>query len=80
MYDVSDEDVYINSDNIPNLTSSINNGRAKIRWNNMTDNDISKYCMLTERWLHAIHIPKEAVGCRDTQCTNVNHIESLNKM
>ena len=66
MYDVSDEDhipfkVYINSDNIPNLTSSINNGRAKIRWNNMTDNDISKYCMLTERCLHDIHVPTEAV-------------------
>ena len=62
IYDVSDEDhipfkVYINSDNIPNLTSSINNGRAKIKWNNMTDNDISKYCMLTERCLHDIHIP-----------------------
>ena len=47
MYDVSDEDhiafkVYINIDNIKNLTSSINNGRAKIRWNNITDNDISK--------------------------------------
>jgi hypothetical protein len=85
MYDVSDEDhipfkVYINSDNIPKLTSSINNGRAKIKWNNMTDNDISKYCMLTERCLHGIHIPTEAVGCRDTQCTNVNHIESINKM
>ena len=34
--------VYINIDNIPNLTSSINSGRAKIKWNNMTDNDISK--------------------------------------
>ena len=66
IYDVSDEDhiplkVYINSDNIPNLTSSINNSRAKIRWNNMTDNDISKYCMLTERCLHDIYIPTEAV-------------------
>ena len=85
MYDVSDEDhtpfkVYINSDNIPNLTSSINNVRAKIRWNNMTDNDISKYCMLTERCLHDIHIPTVAVGCRDTQCTDENHIEPLNKM
>jgi len=85
MYDVSDEDhmpfkVYINSDNVANLTSSINNGRAKIRWNNMTDNDISKYCMLTERCLHDIHIPPEAVGYRDTQCTYVNHTESLNKI
>ena len=85
MYDVSDEDhipfkVYINSDNIPDLTSSINNGRAKIRWNNMTDNDINKYCMLTEGCLHDIHVPTEAVGCRDTHCTNVDHFESLNKM
>ena len=52
---------HINSDNIPDLTSSINNGRAKIRWNNMTDNDINKYCMLTEGCLHDIHVPTEAV-------------------
>ena len=45
----------------------------------MTDKDISKYCMLTEKCLHDIHIPTEAVGCREIQCTNVNHIESLNK-
>ena len=71
----------INSDNISNLTSSINNGRAIIRWNNMTDNDISKYCMLTERCLHDIHIPTEAVvGYRVTQCTNVSHTESINKI
>ena len=73
MYDVSHEDhipfkVYIHNDNIPNLTSCINNGRAKIRWNNMTDNDISKYCMLTERCLHDFHIPTEAVGCRKHEC------------
>ena len=36
--------------------------------------------MLTGRCLHDIHIPTEAVGYRDTQCTNVNHIESINKM
>ena len=84
-YDVSDEDhipfkVYINSDKIPNLMSSINNDRANIRWNNMTDNDISKYCMLTERCFHDIHIPTEAVGYMDAQCMNVNHIKSLNKL
>jgi len=45
----------------------------------MTDNYISKYCMLNERCLHDIHIPTEAVGCRDTQCTNVSHIQFLNK-
>ena len=83
--DVNDEDhipfkVYIHSDNIPNVTSSINNDRANIRWNNMTDNDISKYCMFTERCLHDIHIPKEAVRCRDIQRTSVNHIISLNKL
>ena len=54
--------VYINSDNIPNSTSVINNVRAKKRWNNMTDNDICKYCMLIEICLHNIHIPTEAVG------------------
>ena len=30
----------------------------------MTDDDISKYCMLTKICLHDIHIPTEGVGCR----------------
>ena len=30
--------------------------------------------------MHDIHIPTEAVGCRDTQCTNVNHIKTLNTL
>ena len=52
LYDVSDEDhipfkVYVNSDNIPNLTDSTNNDAAKIRWNNVTEKGINKYCMLT---------------------------------
>ena len=46
----------------------------------MIGNDISKYCILCERCLHDIHIPTVAVGCRDTHCTNVNHIKSLNKL
>ena len=36
--------------------------------------------MLTERCMHDIHVPTEAVGCRDTHCTNVNYIEFINKM
>ena len=47
---------------------------------NSDNNDINKYCMLTEGCLHDIQVPTEAVGCRDTHCTNVNHFESLNKM
>ena len=51
LYDVSEDHipfkVYINSDKIPNLMSSINNDRANIRWNNMTDNNISKYLDVT---------------------------------
>ena len=38
----------------------------------MTDNDISKHCMLSERYLRDIHIR--------TDCMNVSHIKSLNTL
>ena len=41
IYDISDEDhipikMNVNSDCIPNLTTSTNNGSTKVRWNCMT--------------------------------------------
>ena len=30
--------------------------------------------------MHDIHIQTEAVGCRNIQCTNENHTETLNKL
>ena len=54
--------MYVNSDNIPNLTDNGDNDRAKIKWKSMTD---SKYCMLTNKYLHEIHIPTEEVVSKD---------------
>ena len=39
----------------------------------MTDNDISKYFMLTERYLHDVE-------CRNIQCMIINLIKSLNTL
>ena len=70
LYDVSDKDhipfnVHVNSDNIPNLMDSTNNCAAKIRWNNMTQKGLDKYCMLTDKYLHEIHVPTEVIGCKN---------------
>ncbi len=60
LYDVSDEDnipikLYVNSDCIPDLTTSTINGSTKVRWNCMTDKDVREYCTLTDKSLHEIY-------------------------
>ena len=75
LYDVSDEDnipfkVCVNSDRIPNLTTSSSNGSTKVRWNCMTDKNVRKYCSLTDKSLHEIYIPTEAVSCKNVHCSD----------
>ena len=70
----------VNSDCIPNLTTSTNNGSTKVRWNGMTDKDVRKYCTLTDKSLHEIYIPTEAVSCKNVHCSDENHIDAINKL
>ena len=85
LYDISDEDhipikMNVNSDCIPNLTTITNNGSTKVRWNCMTDKDVRKYCTLTDKSLHEIYIPTEAVSCKNVHCSDENHIDAINKL
>ena len=60
-----------NSDNIPNLTDSTNNG--------VTEKGTNKYCMLTDKYLHEIHVPTEVISCKNISCSDENHIRALIK-
>ena len=88
LYDVNDEDYIpfkvhvndVNNDNIPNLMDSTNNYAAKIRWNNMTEKDINKYCMLTDKYLHETHVPTEVIGCKNINCSDENHTHGVNEI
>ena len=66
--------MHVNSDCIPNLTTSTSNGSTKVTWNCMTDKDVRKYCTLTDKSLHEIYIPTEAVSCKHVHCSDENHI------
>ena len=48
----------------------------------MTDNDVRKYCTLTDKSLHEIYIATEAVGCKHVgiHCSDENHIDAINKL
>ena len=72
--------MHVNSDNIPNLMNSTSNCAAKIRWNSMPQKDVDKYCMLTDKYLHEIHVPTEVIGCKNINCSDKNHVRVVNKM
>ena len=84
LYDISNEDhipikVYVNSDYIPNLTTSTNDCSTKVRWNFMTDKYVTQYCTPTDKSLHDIYIPTEAVSCKNVHWSDENHIDAINK-
>ena len=72
--------MYVNSDCIPNLTTSTSNGSTQVRWNCMTDKDVIKYCTLTDKSLHEIYIPTEVVSCKNVHCSDENHIDAINEL
>ena len=46
----------------------------------LTDKDVRKYCSLTDKSLHEIYIPTEAVSCKNVHCLDENHIDTINKL
>ena len=46
----------------------------------MIDKDVRHYCTLTDKLLHEIYIPTEAVGCKNVHCSDENHIDAINKL
>ena len=46
----------------------------------MTNKYVRKYCSLTDKSLHEIYIPTEAVSCKNVHCSDENHIDAINKL
>ena len=44
----------------------------------MTDKYVRHYCSLTDKSLHEIYIPTEAVSCKNVHCSVENHIDAIN--
>ena len=46
----------------------------------MTQKDLDKYCMLTDKYLPEIHVLTEVIGCKNINCSDENHLHAVNKM
>ena len=42
----------------------------------MIDKDIRKYCTLTDESLLEMYIPREAVRCKNVDCSDENHMNA----
>ena len=36
--------------------------------------------MLTDKYLHEMHVPTEVIGCKNINCSDENHVRAVNKM
>ena len=50
-----------------------------IVWENINQAGKNVYSTMTESNLQSIHIPCEALHCKDVECTNVIHRNDINK-
>ena len=46
----------------------------------MTRKGLDKYCMLTDKYLHEMHVPTEVISCKNINCSDENHVHAVNKM
>ena len=84
LYNVTDEDhipfvVHIQVDNIPKVSSEINDVLPKVNWGNLKDSEIQKYYKITDELLRKIEIPTEAINCSNLKCEDREHWLQLSK-
>ena len=78
LYDISDNDhipitFNVCTDKLPTASVEVNDISAKIKWDNVSDADISKYNAYTNKNLGSIKIPVPTMCCSDTSCEDQSH-------
>ena len=59
---------------LPTVEDEINDVSPKINWDNYDAVKLGEYSLMSDIHLSRVSIPIEALECRDTKCTDVNHI------
>ena len=58
---------------ITNIKDVRGNVSSRIDWSTLTDDDLVTYHTYTDLYLNNIHLPKEAILCKDVHCQNGEH-------
>ena len=64
----------IGLDKLPTVDDEINDVSSKINWDKYDAVKLGEYSLMSDIHLSRVSIPIEALECRDTKCTDVNHI------
>ena len=83
-YEVTDDDhiplnITIDVENAPELTSDTNDVSARLHWQNLTEEDKEKYCLLTDNLLKDVQI-NDCITCNDLNCKNKDHAKGIDDM
>ena len=81
LYNVSDDDhipitMKLKVSNLPKVEFDSNNYNNcfNITWDTVTENDLKKYCELTDKNISNISIPTETIICTNINCKNLEHL------
>ena len=64
-------------DKLPEVEDEINHVTPKLNWDNYDAIKLRQYSLMTDIYLGRLSLPREALDCRDTKCSNPVHKEQL---
>ena len=67
-------------DKLSIVEEEINDVTPKINWDKFDDVKLREYSLMTEIYLSRLSIPRDALGCRDIDCQDENHIKSTKQL
>lgn len=85
-YDVTDEDhipvaLKVNVDSLPAVISAVNSiASNKICWQNLSSQQLQKYCDMTHIELQKIEMPHEALACTNLNCEDIRHRHAIEEL
>ena len=86
LYNVSTSDhipvkMVIRSEYIPATVKCANNSNlGKLDWSSLSCEDIAFYCKYTDQLLSNIRLSREALICKNSNCTNTKHKTDISAM
>ena len=64
---------------VPEVETVNDINHHRIAWDKINQAGKNEYSTVTETSLQSVHIPCEALSCKDVECTNVTHRNDISK-
>ena len=72
--------IKLNLDQLPSVENDINKIAPKLNWDSFDSIKLREFSLMSDIYLSNLCIPNAALECKNTNCTNKNHIDQIKQM